>query len=191
MTISHAGYAKTQPLTDYQAQRRGGMGKSATQVKDEDFVEHLLIASTHATILCFSNLGKVYWLKVFHIPLAGRNSRRAPDGKSAASGRGRASHIYPARRRVHRGSLHLYGHRQRHSEEDTHSPTFARQRSVGLRALQLEEGDVLVGTAITQGDCDVMLFSSRGQGRAFHAKQMCGPWVARLAVCGVSACIRA
>ena len=78
VTISHGGYAKTQPLTDYQAQRRGGMGKSATAVKDEDFVEHLLIASTHATILCFSNMGKVYWLKVYQIPLAGRNSRGRP-----------------------------------------------------------------------------------------------------------------
>ena len=78
VTISHGGYAKTQPLTDYQAQRRGGTGKSATAVKDEDFVEHLLIASTHATILCFSNMGKVYWLKVFQIPLAGRNSRGRP-----------------------------------------------------------------------------------------------------------------
>ena len=78
VTISHGGYAKTQPLTDYQAQRRGGMGKSATAVKDEDFVEHLLIASTHATILCFTNLGKVYWLKVYQIPVAGRNSRGRP-----------------------------------------------------------------------------------------------------------------
>src|SRR5690606_13348018 len=78
VTISHLGYAKTQPLSDYQAQKRGGMGKSATSVKDEDFVEHLLIASTHATILCFSNLGKVYWLKVYQIPLAGRNSRGRP-----------------------------------------------------------------------------------------------------------------
>jgi DNA gyrase subunit A len=78
VTISHGGYAKTQPLSDYQAQRRGGTGKSATAVKDEDFVEHLLIASTHATILCFSNLGKVYWLKVYQIPLAGRNSRGRP-----------------------------------------------------------------------------------------------------------------
>ncbi len=78
VTISHGGYAKTQPLTDYQAQRRGGMGKSATAVKDEDFVEHLLVASTHATILCFTNLGKVYWLKVFQIPVAGRNSRGRP-----------------------------------------------------------------------------------------------------------------
>ena len=78
VTISNGGYAKTQPLDDYQAQRRGGMGKSATAVKDEDFVEHLLIASTHSTILCFTNLGKVYWLKVFQIPLAGRNSRGRP-----------------------------------------------------------------------------------------------------------------
>jgi DNA gyrase subunit A len=78
VTISHGGYAKTQPLTDYQAQRRGGMGKSATAVKDEDFVEHLLIASTHATILCFTNFGKVYWLKVYQIPVAGRNSRGRP-----------------------------------------------------------------------------------------------------------------
>ena len=68
VTVSHGGYAKTQPLSDYQAQRRGGMGKSATAVKEEDFVEHLLIASTHATILCFTNFGKVYWLKVYQIP---------------------------------------------------------------------------------------------------------------------------
>ena len=78
VTISNGGYAKTQALSDYQAQRRGGMGKSATAVKDEDFVEHLIIASTHDTILCFSNVGKVYWLKVFHIPLAGRNARGRP-----------------------------------------------------------------------------------------------------------------
>ena len=78
VTISHGGYAKTQPLSDYQAQRRGGMGKSATAVKDEDFVEHLLVASTHATILCFTNAGKVYWLKVYQIPLAGRNARGRP-----------------------------------------------------------------------------------------------------------------
>ena len=78
VTISNGGYAKTQSLSDYQAQRRGGTGRSATAVKDEDFVEHLLIASTHATILCFSNLGKVYWLKVFHIPLASRNARGRP-----------------------------------------------------------------------------------------------------------------
>ena len=104
VTISHGGYAKTQPLSDYQAQRRGGMGKSATAVKDEDFVEHLLIASTHATILCFSNLGKVYWLKVYQIPLAGRNSRGRPMVSSnsscsvtrAPSGRQIAAPLFPS-----------------------------------------------------------------------------------------------
>ena len=78
VTISHSGYAKTQPLSDYQSQHRGGTGKSATAVKDDDFVEHLLIASTHSTILCFTNVGKVYWLKVYQIPVAGRNSKGRP-----------------------------------------------------------------------------------------------------------------
>ena len=78
VTISQGGYAKTQPLDDYTAQRRGGMGKAAAAVKDEDFVEHLLIANTHDTLLCFSSVGKVYWLKVFHIPVASRTSRGKP-----------------------------------------------------------------------------------------------------------------
>src|SRR5690606_39865207 len=78
VTISHGGYAKAQPLDAYQAQRRGGTGKSATAVKDEDFVEHLLIASTHDTLLCFTDAGKVFWIKVYQIPVAGRNSRGRP-----------------------------------------------------------------------------------------------------------------
>jgi len=98
VTISHGGYAKTQPLSDYQAQRRGGMGKSATAVKDEDFVEHLLVASTHTTILCFTNLGKVYWLKVYQIPVAGRNSRGRPVVNLLPLGEGeRISSILPVR----------------------------------------------------------------------------------------------
>ena len=87
VTISHGGYAKTQPLTDYQAQRRGGMGKSATAVKDEDFVEHLLIANTHTTILCFTNFGKVYWLKVCTDSRGGAQLKRATHGQSIASRR--------------------------------------------------------------------------------------------------------
>lgn len=78
VTISHSGYAKTQPLEDYRAQRRGGRGRSATAIRDEDFIEHLLVANTHDTLLCFSNLGKVYWLKVFQIPVASRQSRGRP-----------------------------------------------------------------------------------------------------------------
>jgi DNA gyrase subunit A len=162
VTISHGGYAKTQPLSDYQAQRRGGTGKSATAVKDEDFVEHLLIASTHATILCFSNLGKVYWLKVYQIPLAGRNSRGRPMVNLLPLEEGeRVTSILPV-------DEYAEGHfifmaTANGTVKKTALTDFARQRSVGLRALQLEEGDVLVGTAVTQGDCDVMLFSSEGK----------------------------
>jgi len=78
VTLSHLGYAKYQPLSDYQAQRRGGKGKAATKVKDEDFVEKLLVANTHDTILCFSDFGKMYWLKVYQLPLASRTSRGRP-----------------------------------------------------------------------------------------------------------------
>jgi DNA gyrase subunit A len=167
VTISHGGYAKTQPLSDYQAQRRGGMGKSATAVKDEDFVEHLLIASTHATILCFSNMGKVYWLKVFHIPLAGRNSRGRPMVNLLPLEEGeRVTSILPV-------SDYTEGHyifmaTASGTVKKTALTHFARQRSVGLRALELDEGDVLVGTAITDGNCDVMLFSSEGKAARFE-----------------------
>ena len=78
VTLSHAGYAKSQPVTEYQVQRRGGRGKAATSVKDEDFVEKLFVAHTHDTILCFSNRGKVYWKRVFELPQAGRGSRGKP-----------------------------------------------------------------------------------------------------------------
>src|SRR6202035_834328 len=78
VTMSHAGYAKAQPVSDYQAQRRGGRGKSATAVKDEDFIEKFFIAHTHDTLLCFSNRGKVYWLRVFELPQGGRGSRGKP-----------------------------------------------------------------------------------------------------------------
>ena len=166
VTISHGGYAKTQPLADYQAQRRGGMGKSATAVKDEDFVEHLLIASTHATILCFSNMGKVYWLKVFHIPLAGRNSRGRPMVNLLPLEEGeRVTSILPVEEYT-QGHF-IFMATANGTVKKTALTDFARQRSVGLRALELDEGDVLLGTAITNGDCDVMLFSSEGKAVRF------------------------
>ncbi len=166
VTISHGGYAKTQPLSDYQAQRRGGMGKSATAVKDEDFVEHLLIASTHATILCFSNLGKVYWLKVYQIPLAGRNSRGRPMVNLLPLEEGeRVTSILPVEEYTE--GHFIFMATANGTVKKTPLTDFARQRSVGLRALQLEEGDVLVGTAITHGDCDVMLFSTEGKAVRF------------------------
>ena len=167
VTISHGGYAKTQPLSDYQAQRRGGMGKSATAVKDEDFVEHLLIASTHATILCFSNLGKVYWLKVYQIPLAGRNSRGRPMVNLLPLEESeRVTSILPIEE--YTDGHYIFMATANGTVKKSALMDFARQRSVGLRALRLDEGDVLVGTAITKGDCDVMLFSSEGKAVRFQ-----------------------
>jgi len=166
VTISHGGYAKTQPLSDYQAQRRGGMGRSATAVKDEDFVEHLLIASTHATILCFSNMGKVYWLKVYQIPLAGRNSRGRPMVNLLPLEEGeRVTSILPVNEYTE--GHYIFMATANGTVKKTALTDFARQRSVGLRALELDEGDVLVGTAITDGSCDVMLFSSEGKAARF------------------------
>jgi DNA gyrase subunit A len=167
VTISHGGYAKTQPLSDYQAQRRGGTGKSATAVKDEDFVEHLLIASTHATILCFSNVGKVYWLKVYQIPLAGRNSRGRPMVNLLPLEEGeRVTSILPVEEYTE--GHYIFMATANGTVKKTALTDFARQRSVGLRALHLDEGDVLVGTAVTQGNCDVMLFSSEGKTTRFR-----------------------
>ena len=171
VTISHGGYAKTQPLSDYQAQRRGGTGRTATAVKDEDFVEHLLIASTHATILCFTNMGKVYWLKVYQIPLAGRNSRGRPmvnllpleDGERVTS-------ILQVNEYTE--GWYIFMATANGTVKKTALTDFSRQRSVGLRALELDEGDVLIGTAITDGNCDVMLFSSQGKAVRFREEDV-------------------
>ncbi len=171
VTISHGGYAKTQALSDYQAQRRGGMGKSATAVKDEDFVEHLLIASTHATILCFSNFGKVYWLKVFQIPLAGRSARGRPMINLLPLEEGeRVTSILPVG--DYTEGHYIFMATANGTVKKTSLTDFARPRSVGLRALALEEGDVLVSTAITDGRCDVMLFSSQGKAARFHEEKV-------------------
>ena len=167
VTISNGGYAKTQPLDDYQAQRRGGMGKSATAVKDEDFVEHLLIASTHSTILCFTNLGKVYWLKVFQIPLAGRNSRGRPVVNLLPLDEGeRISSILPIDDYCDEKSIVMST--ANGTVKKTNLKEYSRPRSVGLRAVDLAEGDYLVGTEIVDGSKDIMLFSSEGKAVRFR-----------------------
>ena len=171
VTISHGGYAKTQPLSDYQAQKRGGMGRTALSVKDEDFVEHLLIASTHATILCFSNLGKVYWLKVYQIPLAGRGSRGRPMVNLLPLEPGeRVTSILPVEE--YTSGHFIFMATAGGTVKKTPLENFARQRSVGLRALELDEGDVLLGTAITDGNCEVMLFSSEGKVARFREEDV-------------------
>ena len=166
VTISHGGYAKTQPLSDYQAQRRGGTGKSATAVKDEDFVEHLLVASTHATILCFTNLGKVYWLKVYQIPVAGRNSRGRPVVNLLPLDEGeRISSILPVEE--YSADKFVLMATANGTIKKTSLEQYSRPRSVGLRAVDLVEGDHLVGTAIIDDNSDVMLFSSEGKAVRF------------------------
>ncbi|MAT52573.1 MAG: DNA gyrase subunit A [Porticoccaceae bacterium] len=166
VTISHGGYAKSQPLDTYQAQRRGGTGKSATAVKDEDFVEHLLIASTHDTILCFTSAGKVYWLKVYQIPVSGRNSRGRPMVNLLPLEEGeRVTSILPVREY---SEDHFIVMATAHGTvKKTALDAFARPRSVGLRAVELDDGDHLVGTAITNGACDIMLFTSGGKSVRF------------------------
>ena len=170
VTLSHGGYAKTQPLAEYQVQRRGGMGKAALSVKDEDFVEHLLIANTHDTLLCFSNFGKVYWIKVYQIPVAGRTSRGRPMVNVLQLDEGeRVTSILPMGEQTQNRFIFMATARGYVKKTDLAS--FA-PRPAGLRAIVLEEGDVLVGTAITDGDCDVMLLSSEGKAMRFREAEV-------------------
>ncbi|MCI0508501.1 DNA gyrase subunit A [Chromohalobacter marismortui] len=171
VTISRSGYAKTQPLSDYQAQRRGGRGKSATSMKDEDIIEHLLVASTHDTVLLFSNRGKVYWLKVYEMPNASRGSRGKPlvnmlpldDGESINA-------ILPVRE--YRDDCYIFFATAKGTVKRTSLEQFSRPRSVGLIAIDLEEDDRLVGAAITSGDDHAMLFSSNGKAIRFEESKV-------------------
>ncbi len=166
VTISQAGYTKTQPLADYTAQRRGGMGKAAASVKDEDFVEHLLIANTHDTLLCFSSVGKVYWIKVYQIPVASRTSRGKPlVNLLPLESDERITSVLPVS--DYTDDHFVFMATSNGIVKKTALINFARQRSVGLRAIELDEGDELVGTAITDGGQDVMLFSTSGKAIRF------------------------
>ncbi len=171
VTISHGGYAKSQPLDAYQAQRRGGMGKAATSVKDEDFVEHLLIASTHDYILCFTSVGKVFWLKVYQIPVAGRQSRGRPMVNLLPLEEGeRITSMLPIREFDE--DHFIFMATANGTVKKTPLPQFARPRSVGLRAIDLVEGDHLVGTAVTDGKQEIVLFASNGKAARFAEAQV-------------------
>ena len=166
VTLSNSGYAKTQPITDYQAQRRGGRGRSASSVKDADFIEHLMVASTHDTILCFTNRGKVYWLRVFEIPVASRAARGRPvvnilplqDDEKITT-------MLPIKE--YREDQFVFMATGNGTVKKTPLMEFARRRSSGLIAIELEEQNTLVGAAITQGNSDVMLFTSGGKAIRF------------------------
>jgi DNA gyrase subunit A len=162
VTLSHAGYAKSQPLSDYRAQRRGGRGKSAADVREEDFIDKLFIASTHDTILCFSSHGKVYWLKVYELPQAGRAARGKPIVNLLPLDAGeRINAILPIREfdKDH----FVFMATANGTVKKTELANFARPRASGLIAVDLREGDYLVNVAITDGSRDVMLFSNAGK----------------------------
>ncbi|MDC3123217.1 DNA gyrase subunit A [Gammaproteobacteria bacterium] len=166
VTISHQGYAKTQPLDTYQAQRRGGRGKAATSVKDEDFVEHLLVAHSHDTLLCFSNVGKVYWLRVFAIPQGSRGAKGRPmvnllpldsDERITAI---LAIKEYTLDHFVFMATANG-------TVKKTPLEQFSRPRNSGLIALDLGDDNTLVGAAITNGSCDILLCASSGKATRF------------------------
>jgi len=166
VTISHQGYAKTQPLDSYQAQRRGGRGRAATSVKDEDFIEHLLIAHSHDTLLCFSDLGKVFWLRVFQIPQASRGAKGRPlVNMLALDGDERITAILPIS--DFSEDRFVFMATSIGTVKKTPLEQFSRQRTSGLIALELEEGNTLMGTALTDGHSDVLLIASSGKAVRF------------------------
>ncbi len=166
VTISHQGYGKTQPLDVYQAQRRGGRGKAATAVKDEDFVEHLLVAHSHDTLLCFSDRGKVYWLKVFMIPQGSRGAKGRPlVNMLPLEGEERITAILPIK--DFGEDKFVFMATQNGTVKKTPLEQFSRPRTAGLIALELDDDNQLVGAALTDGHSDVLLMASSGKAVRF------------------------
>lgn len=162
VTLSHQGYVKYQPISAYQAQRRGGKGKSATNVKDEDFIEKLVIASTHDTLLCFSNHGKLYWLKAYELPLASRISRGKPIINILPLAEDEAINAMLPVREYTEG-LFVFMATRHGTVKKVPLEAFSRPRSNGIIAVDLVEDDRLVGVDITDGSKDIMLFTDAGK----------------------------
>ena len=171
VTLSHAGYAKSQPVTEYQTQRRGGRGKAATSVKDEDFIENLFIAHTHDTLLCFSNRGQVYWLRVFELPQAGRNARGKPMVNLLPLEEGeKINAVLPVKQF---DDEHFVFMATSHGTvKKTPLSAFSRPRTSGIIALDLRDGDRLVGVALTDGLREVILCTSGGKAIRFHEEEV-------------------
>ena len=166
VTLSHSGYAKSQPLSDYRAQRRGGRGRSATKVKEEDFIDKLFIASTHDTILCFSSRGKAYWLKVYQLPQAGRMARGKPIVNLLPLEEGeRINAVLPIR--SYTDDQFVFMATAQGTVKKTPLSDFSRPRSNGIIAVDLRADDYLVNVDVTDGSRDVMLFSNAGKAIRF------------------------
>jgi DNA gyrase subunit A len=170
VTLSHTGYFKSQPLAEYRAQRRGGRGKQATQTKDDDWVDQLFIANTHDWILCFSDAGRVYWLKVWEVPQGGRNSRGKP-----------IVNMFPLQKdekitvvlpltgefRTFPSDHFIFMATALGTVKKTPLDDFSNPRKAGIIAVNLDDGDHLIGAALTDGQHDVMLFSDGGKAVRF------------------------
>ncbi|WP_369310799.1 DNA topoisomerase (ATP-hydrolyzing) subunit A [Providencia rettgeri] len=162
VTLSHQGYVKYQPLTDYEAQRRGGKGKSAARTKDEDFIERLLVANTHDTILCFSSRGRLYWMKVYQLPEASRGARGRPIVNLLPLEQDeRITAILPVRE--YEEGYTVFMATASGTVKKTPLQDFSRPRSAGIIAVNLNDGDELIGVDLTNGSNEVMLFSAQGK----------------------------
>lgn len=170
VTLSHEGYVKYQVLSDYEAQRRGGKGKAATKMKDEDFIERLLVANTHDTILCFSNRGKLYWLKVYQLPLASRTARGRPIiNLLPLEDDERITAILPVRE--YEEDKFIIMATASGTVKKTALTAYKNQRANGIIALNLRDDDTLIGVDITNGENDIMLFSDAGKVVRFNEKK--------------------
>ena len=166
VTLSHAGYFKSQPLSEYRAQRRGGRGKQAISVKEDDWIDQLFIANTHDTILCFSDRGRVYWLKVWEVPQGSRTSRGRPIvNMFPLIDEEKITVVLPVK---HFGEDHfVFMATALGTVKKTPLSDFSNPRKAGIIAVDLDEGDFLIGAALTDGRHDVMLFSDAGKAVRF------------------------
>lgn len=171
VTLSSEGYIKAQPVADYQAQRRGGRGKAATALKEEDYVEKLVVANSHDYLLCFSNKGQLYWLKVYTLPVAGRNARGRPVNNLLPLEEGEK---ITAMLGVREFSDHHYVFMatEMGTVKKTALSHFSRPRANGIRAVELDEGDQLINIALTDGNREIMMFSNEGKAVRFHEENV-------------------
>jgi DNA gyrase subunit A len=171
VTFSHGGYVKSQPLADYRAQRRGGRGKTAATTKDDDFIERLFVAHSHDYLLCFSNRGRLYWLKVFEVPQGSRTARGKPVVNMFPLEEGeKITAVVPVKEFDENHFVFMAT--AQGTVKKTPLAEFSRPRPSGIIAVGLDEGDYLIGVALTDGKYDVMLFSSEGKAIRFHEDEV-------------------
>jgi len=167
ITLSHAGYIKTQLLDDYRAQKRGGRGKLASATKEDDFIDNMFMANTHDYILCFSSLGRVYWVKVYNVPQGGRGSKGKPiNNLLQLEKEEKINAVLPVK--AFDDNRYIFMATTLGTVKKTPLSEFSRPRSNGIIAIALDEGDYLIGVALTEGNHDVMLFSDGGKAMRFN-----------------------